>query len=264
MPPSPRPSKETAASSVKSAARVLSIFDYFEKRRAPRTLSEISQDLDYPVSSTLALLRSIEAMGYLNYDHGAKSYFPSIRFAMLGQWIHYSLLQNSTAVQMMEHLSALTRETVLLGMQNGLHSQHIHIIETSQSLSYNPPVGTLRPLLRSAVGRVLLGNQPEAAVRKTVERINALGIDDGRTFDPAAVLADLAMIRHDGYAYSANVFTPGAAIIAVALPVRPGEVPMAISVGGPYSRIDEAAVPAFLRQINETVDRFVNEKEQTG
>jgi IclR family KDG regulon transcriptional repressor len=54
------------AAIVKSAARVLSIFEYFERMRVPRTLSEISQDLEYPISSALALLRSVQAMGYMN------------------------------------------------------------------------------------------------------------------------------------------------------------------------------------------------------
>jgi len=253
----PTESTAGAAGNVKSAARVLSIFEYFEKMRAPRSLSEISQDLGYPVSSTLALLRSIHAMGYLTYDQQAKAYLPSIRFAMLGQWIHDSLLDGGAIVRMMEHLAALTQETVAIGIQNGMQSQHVHIIDSLQPLSYRPAVGTLRPLLRSAVGRVLLSQQHPALVRRIVERINALGIDDGKTFDVADVLSDMAAVRHDGFAYSANVFTPGAAIIAVALPVRAGEVPMAISVSGPTARLDAAGTSTILSQIRSAIADFL-------
>jgi DNA-binding IclR family transcriptional regulator len=248
--------KNAAAAGVKSAGRVLSIFEYFEKKRAPRTLSEISMDLDYPVSSTLALLRSIQTMGYLNYDHENKAYFPSIRFAMMGQWIHDRLFEGGPFVQMIENLAARTRETALLGIQNGLQAQHIHIVSTPQSLSYHPVVGTLRPLLRSASGRVLLSLQPEATVRKTVERINALGIDDGIVFDASEVLADVEKVRSDGFAYSANNFVQGAAIISIALPVRTGDVPMALSVGGPVSRI-EGSIYDVLKQLHAVADEFI-------
>ncbi len=249
-------SLNAAGASVKSAARVLSIFEYFEKTRVSRTLSEISQDLNYPVSSTLALLRSVQAMGYLNYDHGAKSYSPSIRFALLGQWIHDRLFERGPIKHMMEHISTLTRETVLLGIQNGFHSQHIHIIETSQPLRYHPLVGTLRPLLRSSVGRVLLSRQPRATVLKIIERISALHIDEGRIFNPSDVFSDLELVRKQGFAFSANLFEPGAAIVTVALPAGVGDIPMAISVGGPANRVTEENVHALVDQINGAIGEF--------
>jgi IclR family KDG regulon transcriptional repressor len=259
MPLSDKNSDKTSATvNVKSAARVLSIFEYFEKMRTPRTLSEISQDLDYPVSSALALLRSIHSMGYLIYDHQTKSYSPSIRFAMLGQWIHDRLFEGGTIIQMMEHLATLTQETVALGIQNGLQSQHVHIIESPQPLSYKPVAGTLRPLLRSAVGRALLSTQPEATVVKIVERVNALGVDGGRIFKVHDVVSDLADVRKDGFAYSANVFTPGAGIIAVALPLREGDVPMAISVSGPAARLDLVGIPTILKQIKKVTSDYLH------
>lgn len=258
MPPSPTlPVKRSASANVKSAARVLSIFEYFEKNRVPRTLSEISQDLNYPVSSTLALLRSIHGMGYLNYDHQNKAYSPSIRFAMLGRWIHDRVFDGGKIVEMMEHLATLTQETVALGIQNGLQSQHVHIIDSSQPLSYRPAAGTLRPLLRSAVGRAILSNVPIATVAKVVERINALGVDGGRLFKLEDVLDDLEGVRRDGYAYSANVFTPGAGIIAVALPPQEGDVPMAISVSGPVARLDLAGSKTILKQIKKVIADFL-------
>ncbi len=248
--------KVPGAASVKSAERVLSIFEYFERKRVPRTLSEISQDLDYPVSSALALLRSVQAMGYLSYDQVTKAYSPSIRFAMLGQWIHDGLVEGGAIKQMMEHLAELTDETISLGIQNGLQSQHVHIIHPSQPLSYRPQVGLMRPLLRSAVGRVILAHRSRESVLKIVERINVLGVDEGRTFDPEAVMEDLAAIRKAGYAYTANVFMQGVAIVAVALPVGEGGVPMALSVSGPSTRVGEQVIPRLVKQINGVIAEF--------
>ena len=260
MTTSPKPGKaaKPEVANVKSAERVLSIFEYFEKRRTPRTLSEISQDLDYPVSSALALLRSIQAMGYLNYDFETKTYFPTLSFAMLGHWLHDRLFQGGAMAQMVDHLAAVSQETVFLGIQNGLQSQHIHIVHNSNSsLRYVPPVGTLRPLLRSAVGRVLLAQQPKQAVLRIVEKINSLGVDDGRTYDPKTVLAELEKVRADGYAFSSGVFADGAAIVSVALPQRAGEVPMAVSIGGPSTRITPETVPALVALINASATEFL-------
>ncbi len=248
--------KASAAVNVKSAARVLSIFEYFERMRVPRTLSEISQDLDYPVSSALALLRSVQAMGYMTYDHVSKAYSPSIRFAMLGQWIHDGLLEGGAITQMMEHLAELTNETVALGIQSGLQSQHVHIIQPSQPLSYRPVVGLTRPLLRSAVGRVILAHRPRESVLKIIERINALGVDEGRTFDADTVFKELAAVKKAGFAYSANVFMQGVAIVAVALPASDNGVPMALSVSGPTTRVNEEAIPSLVKQITSVISEY--------
>ena len=249
---------------VKSAERVLSIFEYFEKKRTPRTLSEISQDLNYPVSSALALLRSVQAMGYLNYDFESKTYFPSLSFAMLGHWRYDRLFEGGAMAQMIDHLAAISQETVSLGIQNGLHSQHIHLVHNSLlSLRYLPPVGTLRPLLRSAVGRVLLAQQPKQAVLRIVEKINSLGADEGRVFDPKVVLAELDQVRADGYAFSSGVFVDGAAIVSVALPQRVGEVPMAISISGPSTRITPESVPTLLELINASIEEFLLTPRET-
>lgn len=244
------------AANVKSAARVLSIFEYFERLRVPRTLSEISQDLNYPVSSALALLRSVQAMGYINYDHVTKAYSPSIRFAMLGRWIHDGLLEGGAIIRMMEHLAELTQETIALGIQNGLQSQHVHIIQPSQPLSYRPVVGLTRPLLRSAVGKVILAHRSGESVLKIIERINALGVDEGRIFDPDTVFEELAVVRKAGFAYSANVFMEGVAIVAVALPVGDSGVPMALSVSGPSARVSEQTIPKLAVQIMEIIAQF--------
>jgi DNA-binding IclR family transcriptional regulator len=245
------------SSSVKSATRVLSIFEYFEKTKSPRTLSEISQDLEFPVSSTLALLRSVQAMGYLNYDQRDKTYAPSIRLAVLGQWIHDKFFAGSSIAEMMEHLAARTEESVLLAVQNGLQVQHIRVIHTSQLLSYAPPVGTLRPLLRSAGGRALLSQQSDDVIKQTVERINALRLDEGRVFDAAEVLADVQNIRKAGFAFSSNLFVKGAAMIAVPLPLQTTNTPMVICVAGPTSRIDESAIPTLLKQVRGAIAKFL-------
>ncbi len=251
MAPMNEPESKKGAASVKSARRVLSIFQYFEKVRASRTLSEISQDLGYPISSTLALLRSIQVLGFLTYNTQTKSYFPSIRFSMLGQWIPERLFEGGGVIKMMEALAAATQETILLSVQSGLYSQQIHIVETTQSLGYRPPVGTLRPLLRSVAGKVLLSQQPDSQVLKIVERVNAAESGEGsHSFDAAAILKELAQIRCNGYAYSPSVFTPGAASIAVALPVHEGDPPMAVSIAAPLTRADRASIPKLLREVH--------------
>ena len=60
---------------VKSAARVFEVLEYFDRIRRAATVMEIARTLDYPQSSTSVLLRSMVELGYLEQD-------PARRFAL--------------------------------------------------------------------------------------------------------------------------------------------------------------------------------------
>ena len=74
-------------SPVKSAARVLEIFEYFGDERRALSLKDIVARLAYPQSSTTNLLKSLTTLGYLNYDRATRTYLPTFRVARLGQWL---------------------------------------------------------------------------------------------------------------------------------------------------------------------------------
>jgi len=56
-----------AAPAIKSAERVLAIFEHFRLTRSPAGASEIGRALELPQSSTSMLLRNLVRLGYLDY-----------------------------------------------------------------------------------------------------------------------------------------------------------------------------------------------------
>jgi len=72
---------------VKSAARVLEVFEYFAGRKTPATVGEVCSALGYPQSSTSVLLKSLLTLGYLSYDQSSRRYAPSVKVASLSEWI---------------------------------------------------------------------------------------------------------------------------------------------------------------------------------
>ena len=74
-------------SAVKSADRVLDILEYFSLRDQTLTLGEVAGELSIPKSSTLMLLRNLEARGYL-FREGNQGYRldPALR-AGIGGWV---------------------------------------------------------------------------------------------------------------------------------------------------------------------------------
>jgi DNA-binding IclR family transcriptional regulator len=72
---------------VKSAARVLEVFEFFAERKAGATVNDVCTSLGYPQSSTSVLLKCLHSLGYLDYEASTRHYAPSARVRALGEWI---------------------------------------------------------------------------------------------------------------------------------------------------------------------------------
>ena len=77
---------------VKSAARVIQIFEFFDTVRRECPVAEVADHYGWPHSSTSVLMRSLVTLGYLHYDSRRRTYLPSMRVAPLGDWVHSAML----------------------------------------------------------------------------------------------------------------------------------------------------------------------------
>jgi DNA-binding IclR family transcriptional regulator len=222
---------------VKSAGRVLEIFEFFAHRHAPATVSEVSAALGFPLSSTSVLLRSLLALGYLEYAPRAREYQPTIRFAVLGSWIFERFFAEEGEIpRLMDALQAETGETVVLAMQHGAHVDYIRILQSIRPVRFHIKPGSRRPIFLPASGKVLLAQQPDAEVAALARRINAAkGL--GSPVAIPSLLEELARIRSQGYARSEGSIVPDTAMLAMVLPVPPGHRPLALGVSGPLDRM---------------------------
>src|SRR5688572_32029103 len=101
-------------------------------------------------------MKSLVALGYLDYDRERRTYFPTMRIAVLGSWVPGALVGEGPLLAALEDLHRRIGETVVRAVQSDLHAQYVHVIHSSEPLQFRVPPGTLRPLARSGMGLVLL------------------------------------------------------------------------------------------------------------
>jgi len=225
---------------VKSAGRVLEVFEFFAHRHAPATVSEVTAALGFPLSSTSVLLKSLRSLGYLEHDPRTREYTPTIRFAVLGTWIFERFFAEEGGIpRLMDELQAETGETIVLAMQHGLHVDYIRILQSIRPVRFFIRPGSRRPIHLPAAGKVLLAQQPDAEVSAMLRRVNAIA--DATPVAAKAFLAELAEIRVQGFARSEGAVVPDTAMLAMALPVASGHRPLAIGVSGPLGRVRREA-----------------------
>lgn len=227
---------EDAASNtavIKSVGRVFEILELFDHRRASLTAGDVALSLRYPISSTVAVLRSMATLGYLITDEGGRRYRPSLRLAILGEWIEASMPIPTRVGEIMQHLHRETGETITLAQQSALELQYVHILQGTHDVIFHSRQGTRRPLAHTAHGVVLMSTMGDEQVRALLGRIEASG---GVRLDASALLAEIEQARVNGWAARYDSPTAGVGVIARLLPE--GEnAPQAISIGGFTQRI---------------------------
>ncbi|MGD9941595.1 MAG: IclR family transcriptional regulator [Burkholderiaceae bacterium] len=242
--------------SVKSAIRVLEILEYFDRHRHEATVTQIARELRYPQSSTSVLLQSLIETGYLQRGTLSKTFFPTLRVAVLGSWMAPGEPARSEVLALMQHLGRLSGQTVILAAQCNGVVRYVHVVPAAGPAHLHVGPGTFRPLVTSGTGRLFLSAMNEEQVRRTVARHNAAESDDRRRVGMAVVRQDLDEIRRSGRALSLSRITPGVGLVCVALPGAAGPAPHALAIAGPAATI-EAGCDVYVRLMREGIARFL-------
>jgi DNA-binding IclR family transcriptional regulator len=203
---------------VKSAARVLQVFELFDEIQRDARVAEIAERLAFPQSSTSILLRSLVDLGYMDYLPESRSFLPSPRVTLLGTWLDKGPVRNGSLIRMLEEISLATGNTVIIAARNGIYSQYVHVLQARTAIRFHVSTGARRLVVWSATGFALLIGATEAEVRALCARTNAESIPGQPRVDVSRVLENLAQTRTAGYFFSRELVTPGSGSIAVPLP----------------------------------------------
>jgi len=234
---------------VKSVGRVFEVLEAFNETRQPMLAIDIAKRLNYPASSTSALLKSMVTLGYLSFDRRDRRYFPTIRIAIISEYLHGALLGHGNLMALMGDLHSQIGETIMLGIRKDLDAQYVHIIPGIYPIMLNVPPGTVRPLHRSGMGWALLSQCDDAEIRSIVERVNAT-----EPVDYHELMAIIEEVRAIGYARSYGTYVTGSGIIAMNLPGSSNDRHVAVGAGGPVDRL-QAREREIVRLMRSAIDR---------
>lgn len=224
---------------VKSAVRVIEIFELFEAERRPLKISEIVEKLRVPQSSVSTLMKTLIAQGFMDFDADTRQFRPSARLAFLGHWALGAPDSIEQVQAVMRRLADETGESVLLGAQNGLMMQYLSVIESPQALRFSLRPGLLRPIHKAGLGIMLMTMKSDAEIGRLLRRYNLEHGGDGSYAVEADVLAMVTKARKQGFFRTESLMTPGAGVIATLLPLPVRGRYLGLGIGGPNARLGE-------------------------
>ena len=245
------------AEPVKSAQRVLELLEFFAEERRPASVSVIAQALGWPQSSTSVLLKGLSDTGYFDHDPRTGQYLPNVRIALATGWLEENVYSERSLLQLMEGVLQKSGHTVMIGTRRGVHVRYLHVLQATREGRFLAKIGSLRPLFRSAAGKVLLSILPEREMAMLLRKANALEVNPALRLEFVEVRREIDEVRDRGYSISMGTSMSGAAALAVLVPVARDREPMSLSVGGPMGeiQIEREHLVAVLRNAIEPIRR---------
>ena len=223
---------------VKTAGRVLEVFEAFARLGRPVGMSDLAARLQLPVSSCFAIVRTLESRGYICRMRERGPLYPTGR-----------LLQVATAISahdpVRQRLMELTRslreafgETVVIGTLRGTEVIYLHSEEAPHAIRYAPRLGSLRSAHANSIGKALLAGLDEAELASHLKRLSFEPFTPLTLTDPAALRDDLEAGRRRGW--FRNLGESAEDLGAVACRVVANGHAYGVSVAGPINRIAAA------------------------
>jgi DNA-binding IclR family transcriptional regulator len=252
---------------VKSAERVLKLFELFSGERTPMSGADVSRRLGWPKSSANILLRSLVGLGYLTLDQNTMEYFPSPSVTRLGDWIPHSLAAGDDVLRRLEELHDRTGETVTLSMQNGFEMTFVSVLPGTFPISLTMSDGFTTPIFTTAVGIAFLATESDDAIRRLAQRANRRRAPLGRRIDVNRVLDEVHAARERGVAVGYERVFPDTGAIAMPLPAAAGGRRLVVGAGGLAARIrrsESQIIDAMRRCFGVRPGRIVSTVTRAG
>lgn len=239
-------------SAVKSARRVLQIMELFEAERRPLRIAQIVGALNLPQSSVSMLMRTMREEGYVDFDGETRTYSPSVRLAFLGSWAVGPSGTTDDLAARMKSLFDATGETIVLGRLIGTNMQYLSVLDSREALRFSLHPGLVRTSFRTGIGIAVLATRDDAEIGRLVNRHNAERPADTDAVGLDWVMGEIAEARSCGYYQSKGHTTPGAAVLAMALPPFARGHSLGLGIGAPIVRL-EARHDLYLTALREAV-----------
>lgn len=223
---------------VKSAERVIDIFEFFAKHKQVATLAQIAAAIEIPKSSCLALLSTLEGRGYL-YRLGVEPrYYPSPRWLVHARTVSAHDLIGERIRPHMQRLRDELHETVIFAYLSGKVVQYLEVAESDRVIRYVAAPSATRPVHPSASGRALLSLMPAQERKEFVKTLSFERYTETTVTSARKLLTEVEEGMDRGWYSTVGQYQDD--IVAVASGVRLSGGSFALVVGAPRHRAERS------------------------
>lgn len=219
---------------VKSANRVLDLFELLGRWGAAMSHTEIAAALSIPKSSLSQLLPNLVDRGYLEFVPTTKGYRLGEKLIALVSQVTGRKNIEALVQPVLENLTAESGESSALNVLKGDMAEVVATVNSPKRLVSHMRNGDLAPLHATSGGKAILAFLSPVMIEEYIRNADFSAITPNTISSAEELRRQLATVVRERVAYSFEEFTPG--IIGMSVPVLS-------NVGQPLGSIN-VAMPA--------------------
>jgi DNA-binding IclR family transcriptional regulator len=238
---------------VRAVDHCLELIEALARNEGSRGVTGLAAELGLAKSTVYKLLQTLLRRSYAVQDPASGRYRLGLKFLELGGVVQSSLSIRTIAHPYLQALMEATNETVQLGILEGHEVVYADKIECARTIRMYSRIGRRSPLHCTALGKVLLADQPETTLRGILDP--RLERHTPRTITtPRALRAELQEIREKGYAFDDEEFEEGLRCLAAPARDYTGAVVASLGIAGPATRFEPPRRSELIKLLKDTAE----------
>ena len=223
---------------VKSAERVLRIFDLLTDYPDGLSNKEISEKLGYAPSSTIGLVKTLKMEGYLETGIH-KTYRLGGKLVHLGNIAASYMDINELSAPVLKELMTSLGETCFVGVLSKDEVVYIAKARSNYTINTNADIGSRKPIYCTGLGKAFLSFVDTKESEKLMEGIEFRQYTDKTVKNSSELKKQINYFKKQGYAVDDEEIEAGLWCLAVPVYNGNGRMIAAISTSGPRTRMLE-------------------------
>lgn len=223
-----------------SLERGLAVIKAFGKERPQMTIADTARAVGLPRGTAQRFLLTLQHLGYVKSDG---RYF-SLRPGVLELGYHTLAGQSwwLDGQHIAQRVATSLQTPCAIGVLDGLATVYVCYASVGRSALFKRAVGTRLPAFATAIGRSLLSGLDVDLIQSQLVTADLQPLTQFTRHTPADLLAEIARVREQRYAYVDQELEIGLASLGVPILDRGGAIVAAMSVSFPPDVINEADV----------------------
>lgn len=226
---------------VKSVKRAFMILELFKQERNPLEAIEVSRELDLPLTSTHALLNTLNALEYLDYDKSKRAFFPSRNLPILFAWMQDSVEGEGQLMDFLEQLNKETEETISVSRLSDIHAKIVYGHESVHPVGVRISKELRMPIGETITGLCLVASLNEDEFQKFSAKLKLKAPDQMKILRKAETKATIETIRSEGIIVAYDMAIGGIGAVCMPIVSEVSRQRLTVGIVGPTERIKESA-----------------------
>lgn len=237
---------------INSIIRACNLLRRLSKEKTYFKLSELARELHLDRSTTYRILLSLEKCGFVEKNKQTGQYGLGMAIFEIGNAFLNQRDFVKVSKPIMLNLASRVQETVHLAVLSETEIVYIDKADSPRALGVISKIGQRAPLYCTALGKVLLANQPRENQLRILRELKLKAFTSNTITSKKRLLEELDEIRKCGYALDRREYEEGVECIAAPIRDHLGNVIAALSISGPQKKIGIPQEKDFVNQVVES------------